>query len=101
MYRMLSFPESEVTYSWAQQHLAELMDQVLKNNTIALITHREQESVTLLPAQELSNILETLALLRSPVNAQRLFSAIARAESAEGTPQTLEDLKTEIQKTLD
>ena len=101
VYPMLSFPESEVSYSWTRQHLAELMDQVLKDNTIALITRRSQESVALIPAQELSNILETLALLRSPVNAQRLFAAIARAESAEGTPQTLEELKTEIQKTLD
>jgi len=69
---MLTLPESKVSYRWAQQHLAELIEQVLHNNTIALITpHQGQDSVALISTQELSNILETLALLRSPGNAQR------------------------------
>lgn len=65
---MLTLPESKVSYSWAQQHLAELIEQVLQDNTIALITHHGQDSVALISTQELSNILETLALLRSPAN---------------------------------
>jgi len=44
----------------------------------------------LLPAQELNNILETLHLLRSPVNAQRPFSALAHAEAGKETPESQE-----------
>ena len=89
---------SEVSYSWARQNLAELMDRILQENSITVISRRGHEPVAMLPAKELSSILETLHLLRSPVNAQRLFQAIARSESGESLPQSLEDLKAEIEK---
>ena len=50
----------------------------------------------MLPARELTSILETLHLLRSPNNAQRLFRAIAGAEAGDGTPESLEELQANI-----
>ena len=89
---------SEVSYSWARQHLAELMDKVLDENSVTLISRRGQEPVAMLSARELSSILETLHLLRSPANAQRLFRAMERAEAGQGMPQSVEDLRAEIEK---
>jgi len=89
---------SEVSYSWARQHLAELMDRIMDENSVSIITRRGQEPVAMLPAQELNNILETLHLLRSPANAQRLFSALERAEAGKGTPESLEELQAKIEK---
>ncbi|NEQ67308.1 MAG: prevent-host-death family protein [Symploca sp. SIO2D2] len=89
---------SEASYSWTRQHLAELMDKILEENSVAIITRRGKEPVAMLPAEELSSILETLHLLRSPANAQRLFSALARAEAGKGTPESLEELQAKIEK---
>jgi antitoxin YefM len=89
---------SEVSYSWARQHLAELMDKILDENSVTIISRLGQEPVAVLPARELSSILETLHLLRSPANAQRLFRAIARAEAGQGTPESLEELQSSIKK---
>ena len=89
---------SEVSYSWARQHLAELMDKILDENSVTIINRRGREPVAVLPAQELSSILETLHLLRSPANAQRLFRAIARAQAGQGTPESLEELQASVKK---
>jgi antitoxin YefM len=90
------FSTSEVTYTWAHQHLAELMDKVLEENSVTIISRGGSEPIAMLPAAELSSILETLHLLRSPANAQRLFQALARAEAGEGTAQSLDELRAEI-----
>ncbi|NET54856.1 MAG: prevent-host-death protein [Symploca sp. SIO2E6] len=89
---------SEVSYHWTQQHLAELMDKILEENSVTIITRRGKEPVAMLPAEELSSILETLHLLRSPANAQRLFSALARAEAGKGIPESLEELQTQVER---
>lgn len=89
---------SEVSYSWARQHLAELMDKILNENSVTIISRRGKEPVAVLPARELTSILETLHLLRSPTNAQRLFRAIARAEAGHGTPESLEELQANVRK---
>jgi antitoxin YefM len=40
--------------------------------------------------------METAYLLRSPKNAERLLSALARAQRKEGTPQTIDELRAEV-----
>jgi uncharacterized protein len=39
---------------------------------------------------------DTEHLLRSPTNAERLFSALARARRGEGEPETVEDLRRDL-----
>ncbi len=45
---------------------------------------------------ELNAVLETVHLLRSPKNAQRLCSALNRASQKKGKPESLASLKREL-----
>jgi antitoxin YefM len=50
----------------------------------------------MIAADELESLTETAHLLRSPKNAERLLSALARARAGEGTPQTVGELRDEL-----
>ena len=84
------------TYTEARANLAELWDKVVADREIAIIHRRGKEDVALLPASELESILETAHLLRSPRNAQRLLTALARARDGEVRPESVEALKEEF-----
>jgi len=84
------------TYSQARANLANLCNRVAKNREIVLINRRNAEDVALIAASELSSLLETAHLLRSPANAQRLLTALNRALSRSELPQSIEDFKKEI-----
>lgn len=64
------------SYTDARKNLATLLDRVEQENSIAIISRRGHEDIALLPAHELTTLLESLHLLRSPRNAERLFAAI-------------------------
>lgn len=84
------------TYSKARANLAKLCNEVTENREVVLINRRNGEDVALISASELSSILETAHLLRSPKNAQRLLTALNRAISRSESPQTIDELKSEI-----
>jgi antitoxin YefM len=88
--------DREISYSQARAHLAELLDRVSDGKEIVTITRRNQSSVALISAEELSSLLESVYLLRSPANAKRLFSALEWAQSEQAVPQTLAQLKAEL-----
>jgi antitoxin YefM len=69
------------TYSQARQNLASLLDQVANDRQIAIIKRRGSADVALVSADELSGLLETAHLLRSPANAKRLLTALRRAQT--------------------
>ena len=95
--------EITTSYTHARQNLASLLDKVEMTDAIAVITRKGHKDIALLPADELSSILETLHLLRSPKNAQRLFEAIAESEARnknEIRGETLEDLIEQSQNNL-
>jgi len=86
----------QTTYTQARASLATLLDQVTKNREVVIIQRRGGEDVAMITADELAGILETAHLLRSPVNAKRLRTALDRVRKQSGTPQTIEDLRTEV-----
>jgi antitoxin YefM len=86
----------QTTYTQARASLATLLDQVTKNREVVIIKRRGGEDVAMITADELAGILETAHLLRSPVNAKRLLTALDRVRKQSGTPQTIEDLRTEV-----
>jgi antitoxin YefM len=73
-----------------------LWDEVTNNQEIVIIKRRGTEDVALISASELSSLLETSHLLRSPKNVERLLHALKRARTKEGIPGTVEALKEEI-----
>ena len=86
----------QTTYSNARNHLASLLEQVTNDREIVVISRRGREDVALVSASELSGLLETAHLLRSPKNAQRLLKALHRAQSPTENPETLEKLREEF-----
>lgn len=86
----------ETTYTGARKNLASLMDQVTDTHEPILIRRRGKEPVALIAAEDLSSWMETDYLLRSPANAERLLEAMARADSGEGQPMDVEQLRRQL-----
>ena len=76
--------------------MAKLLDQVTHNREVVVIQRRGEEAVAMIAASELESLMETAYLLRSPLNAERLLLALGRALRDEGEPQTINDLRNEI-----
>jgi antitoxin YefM len=86
----------QTTYTQARASLASLLDQVTKNREVVIIQRRGEEDVAMISADELMGILETAHLLRSPNNTKRLLSTLDRVRKESGTPQTIDELRTEV-----
>lgn len=84
------------SYSKARAELAKLWNEVTNNNEVVVISRRGAEPVALVSASELTSLLETAHLLRSPKNAERLLKALGRARDRTISPIDLEDLYREI-----
>jgi len=85
----------QTTYAQARARLSALLDDVVNNRDIVIIQRRGGEDVALIAADELQSLLETVHLLRSPANAERLLAALTRARQRNGTPQSIDDLRRE------
>jgi antitoxin YefM len=83
------------TYTQARANLAALFDEVTNSREVVIIQRRGAEDVALIAADELTSLLETAHLLRSPANAERLLTALERVRERVGAPQTLDDLRRE------
>ena len=86
----------QTTYSQARNNLASLLEKVTDEQEIVVINRRGREDVAMVSASELSSLLETAHLLRSPKNAQRLLKALRRAQSKTEKTETLEKLRQEF-----
>ncbi|MBO9384203.1 MAG: type II toxin-antitoxin system Phd/YefM family antitoxin [Roseiflexus sp.] len=86
----------QTTYAQARARLAALLDDVVNNLDIVIIQRRSGEDVALIAVDELQSLLETVHLLRSPANAERLLTALTRARQRNRTPQSIDDLYREI-----
>ena len=86
----------ETTYSQARANLASILDQVYDERQVVVIKRQNNKNVALIAEDELSSLLESVYLLRSPENAKRLFRALEWAKTEQGNPQTLAELKEEL-----
>jgi antitoxin YefM len=86
----------QTTYTHARANLAALCDTVTANREVVLIHRRGAEDVALIAAGELSSLLETAHLLRSPKNAERLLTALARAQTRTISSQSIDELRGEV-----
>jgi antitoxin YefM len=86
----------QTTYTQARAQLATLLHQVTSDREIVIIQRRGEEDVALIAADELASLLETVHLLRSPANAERLLGALARVRQQEGRAQAIEALRREV-----
>ncbi|MBV8706771.1 MAG: type II toxin-antitoxin system Phd/YefM family antitoxin [Acidobacteriaceae bacterium] len=86
----------QTTYTNARAHLASLLDSVAEDHEIVIINRRGVSDVALIAADELSSLMETAHLLKSPKNAERLLSAVKRAKKRTLKPRTVESLRQEL-----
>jgi antitoxin YefM len=86
----------QTTYSNARESFRALWDEVISTREPIIITRRGAENVALISADELSSMMETVHLLRSPENVRRLLDALKRAYEDSVQPSSLEELKREL-----
>jgi antitoxin YefM len=86
----------ETTYTALREQLSAVLDRVAEDQEVVIVRRRGAKDVALVPADELTSLMETAHLLRSPKNAQRLLSALRRTERAKPKPQSLDKLRQEM-----
>lgn len=89
-------PMTTATYSHARENLAKLWDQIEDERTPVVLQRRGHADMALLPADELASLQETAHLLRSPKNAARLLTALARSLRETEPSIDLEHLRAHI-----
>jgi antitoxin YefM len=87
---------TETTYTSLRQSLASVLDRVADDHELVIVRRKGDKRVALVPADELASLMETAHLLRSPKNAQRLLSALRRAQAGKGRPEPLDKLRREM-----
>ena len=72
-----------ISLSAARADLKSVMDRVVADRVPVAITRQRGEGVVIVSASEWASIEETLYLLRSPKNAERLLESIREFERGE------------------
>jgi antitoxin YefM len=85
----------QTTYTQARANLKKLLDHVDESREAVIIHRRNGKDVALISAQELSGLLETIHLLRSPNNARRLLESLERSSRGKGKRQTIQQIRAE------
>lgn len=65
-----------LTYTQVRKNFSTVMNQVCDNHAPIIITRQSESPVVLMSLEDYNAIEETLYLLRSPKNAQRLYKAL-------------------------
>jgi antitoxin YefM len=85
-----------IDFAKAEADLAALCDKATRDREVIIISRNDGEDVALIAASELSGLIETIHLLRSPKNAERLLTALDRAMERRESPSSLDDLRHEL-----
>lgn len=75
----------QTNYTNLRQNLASILDEIIEDRGVIIVSRAGKEDVAMLSAEELSSMMETLHLLKSPANARKLLAAMERADELEGT----------------
>lgn len=86
----------QASYTHARANLAALLNTVSNEQEVVLIQRRGAADVALIAADELNSLLETAHLLRSPVNGERLLTALNRAQQNSQPAESVKDLKASL-----
>ena len=83
----------DVTYTEARANFAGIGDRLVADRDVVVVQRRGKEAIAMLPASELTALMETAHLLRSPHNAERLLAALVATRQGGGESLSLEELK--------
>jgi antitoxin YefM len=93
----------ETTYTALRAKLAGFLDQVTDDNEVVIVRRRGGRDVAIIPADELSSLMETAHLLRSPKNAERLLQSLAESIKNDKKPartDSIEDSLAELRRSV-
>ena len=71
---------ARVSYTQFRNNLATYMDEVCDGRAPLVVTRQNARSVVLMSEEDYDGLMETVPLLNSPANAERLLRAIADAD---------------------
>jgi antitoxin YefM len=78
-----------LSYSDTRANLKEVMDRVVDDRAPVVITRQKAESVVMVSLSDWHAMEETLHLLSSPTNAQRLRDSIGQLDAGQGQERAL------------
>lgn len=78
-----------LTYSDTRANLADVMDKVVRDKTPVVVTRQKHEAVVIVSLADWNAMEETLHLLSSPGNTQRLRDAVSALEAGQGEERDL------------
>ena len=78
-----------IGYNQALNQFSDICDRVIAEKDFVVLERGDRENVAVISAKELSSLLETLHLLKSPKNVTRLFEALEEADSRTVLPKAL------------
>ncbi|GFO54959.1 antitoxin [Geomonas sp. Red276] len=78
-----------LTYTYARQHLAEVMRSVNDDHTPVVVTSQRGKPVVILSLEDFQAYEETAYLLRNPHSAKRLLDSVEELRSGGGEVREL------------
>jgi antitoxin YefM len=78
-----------LSYSETRARLKEIMDRVVEDRTPIVITRQKAEAVVMVSLADWNAMEETMHLLSSPANAERLREAIRQLDEGGGKEREL------------
>lgn len=78
-----------LSYTDTRAKLKEVMDRVVADRTPVVVTRQKGEAVVMVSLSDWNAMEDTLHLLSSPANAERLKQAIAQLDAGGGTERAL------------
>lgn len=84
-----------ITYSDARQNLKSVLDRVIDDADVAVITRKEGQHAVVMGQDYYNSLMETLHLMSSPSNAAHLAKSIAELRASKAIERELLDDETE------
>ncbi len=90
----------DISYTEVRANLAETLNDVEENRSVVIIRRRNRPGIALIAEDELTNLMETVHLLRSPANARRLFEAMDRLEEEDSVTMPADEFEDYVEDLL-
>ncbi|WP_048613724.1 type II toxin-antitoxin system Phd/YefM family antitoxin [Vibrio coralliirubri] len=78
-----------VSFTEARNSLKSVLDRVVDDSDVTVITRRDSEDAVVMSLDHFNSMQETLYLMSSPKNAERLAESIAQLEAGSTTVREL------------
>jgi antitoxin YefM len=78
-----------LTFSYAHQHFADVMQSVNDDHSPVIVTHQDSKPVVIMSLEDYESFAETAYLLRNTTGAKRLIDSVEELRIGKGTVREL------------